>query len=134
MTPLIASFIWLFLTGLGVVAAMHTEMSRSRSMHDGFHVHSTPVLSAYTIFLSLSGMAMRLALHAVTDFQCALTMDIFITKTHWISACLLILYALACFEQMLQGLEAALKHAILALIQKPKRYVFAHPKTIYGSY
>ena len=35
---------------------------------------------------------------------------------------------------MLQGLEAALKHTILALIRKPKRYVFAHPKTIYGSY
>ena len=137
MTPLIASSIWVFLIGLGVLAAMHTEMPRSRSMHAGFHVHSTPVLSAYTIFLSLSGMAMRLALHAVTDFQCALTMVIlytFTTKTHWISACLLIVYALACFEQMLQGLEAALKHAILALIQKPKRYVFAHPKTIYGSY
>ena len=110
MTPLIASSIWLFLTGLGVVTAMDTEMSRSRSMHAGFHVHSTPALSAYTIFLSLSGMAMRLALHAVTDFHCALTMVITyisITKTHWISACLLILYALACFKQMLQALEAA---------------------------
>ncbi len=104
-------------------------------MHAGFHVHSPSVLSAYTIFLSLSGMATRLALHAVTDFQCALTMVItyiFITKTHWISASLLILYALAWLEQMLQGLEAALKHAIIALIQKLKRYVFAHPKTIYG--
>ncbi len=80
---------------------------------------------------------MRLALHTVTDFHCALTTVIaciFIAKTHWISACLLTLYAPTCFEQLLQGLEAAIKHTILALIRKPKRYVFAHPKTVHGSY
>ena len=132
-------------------------------MHASFHVHSPSVLSAYTIFLSLKGgqrgprhelflfqlykkftikkEKTKRAWHGnetgfacYHDFQCALTMVItyiFITKTHWISACL---HALACFEQMLQGLEAVLKHAILALMQKPKRYMFAHPKTIYGSY
>jgi len=137
MMPLIAASIWLFLTGLGVVAAMHTEMSMARSMHAGFRVHSPPLLTGYTILSSLSSMAMRLALHTVTDIHCALTMVIaciFIAKTHWISACLLALYAPACFEQMLQGLEAALKHTILALIRKPKRHVFAHPQTRYGSY
>ncbi len=137
MMPLIAASIWLFLTGLGVVAAMHTEISVARSMHAGCHVHSPPLLTGCTIFLSLSGMAMRLALHTVTDVHCAFTMVIaciFIAKTIWISACLLTLYAPACFEQMLQGLEAALKHTVLAFIRKPKRYVFTHPKTKYGSY
>ncbi len=137
MMPLIAASIWLSLTGIGVVVAMHTKLSMAKSMHAGFHVHSPPLLAGYTIFLSLFGMAMRLALHAVTDLHCALTMVIaytFIRNTHWISACLLTLYAPACFEQILQGFEAALKHTILALIRKPKRYVFAHPKTRYGSY
>ena len=108
-----------------------------KGMHAGFHVHSPPLLTGYTIFVSLSGMAVRLTLHVVTDFHCALTTVIacsLIAKTHWMSACLLTLYAPACFEHMLQGLEAALTHTILALIRKPKRYVFAHPKNIYGSY
>ena len=55
-------------------------------------------------------------------------------KTYWMSACLLTLYAPALFEHVLQGLEAALTHTILALIRKPRRYVFAHPKNICGSY
>ena len=137
MIPLIAASIWLSLAGLGVVAAMHTKLSMAKSMHAGFHVHSPPWLTMHTIFLSLFGIAMRLALHAVTDVHCALTMVIAcicIAKIHWISACLLTLYAPACFQQMLQGLEAALQHAILALIRKPKRHVFAHPKTRYGSF
>lgn len=137
MMPLVASSIWLFLTGLSVLAAMHTETPMHKGMQAGFHVHSPPLLTGYTILVSLSGMALRLTLHVVTDFHCALATVIacsFIAKTHWMSACLLTLYAPSCFEHMLQGLEAALTHAILALIRKPKRYVFAHPKNIYGSY
>ena len=41
MMPLIASSIWLFLTGLGVVAAMHTEMSMDTSM-DAFMCTAHP--------------------------------------------------------------------------------------------
>ena len=61
--PLIASSIWLFLTGLGVLAAMHTEMPMHKGMQADFHVHSPPLLTKYTIIVSLSGMAMRLTLH-----------------------------------------------------------------------
>lgn len=116
MMPLIASSIWLFLTGLGGLAAMHTEVPMHKGMQADFHVHSPPLLTGYTIIVSLSSMAMRLTLHVVTDFHCALTTVIacsFIAKTHWISACLLTLYAPACFGHMLQGLEAALTHTIL---------------------
>ena len=74
---------------------------------------------------------MRLTLHAVTNLHCTLTMVIAFTNTHWISACVLTLYAPACFGQILQGFEAALKHTIPALIQKPKRFVFAYR---YSSY
>lgn len=109
----------------------------AKIMHAGFHVHNPPLPIMYTIFLSLFGIAMRLALHIATNLHCALTMAIayiFVAETHWISACLLTLFAPAFGEQLLQGLEAALKHAILALVKKPKRNMFAHPNTRYGPY
>ncbi len=120
MMPLIAASIWLFLTRFCVVAAMHTEMPMHRSW---LSCAQSPLLTGYTIFLSLSGLAMRLTLHVVTDLHCALTTIIaciFIAKTHWISACLLTLYAPAGFEQMLQGLEAALKHMTLKTCSHPE--------------
>ncbi len=54
MMPLIAVSIWLFLTGLGVVAAMHTEMSMNRSMHagDACMLHEHSVLTFHKILTS----------------------------------------------------------------------------------
>jgi hypothetical protein len=61
------SCIWLSMAVLGVVVTMHIELSMAKSMHAGFGVHSPPLLAGHAIFLSLFGMAMRLALHAVAN-------------------------------------------------------------------
>ncbi len=82
-------------------------------------------------------MTARLTIFILTQVHCMLTVIAaysFLAQPHWVSACLVLLYAPKAKDRLTMKLTHVIQHAIQSSVKKPKQPKFAHPRIRKGTY
>ena len=135
LLPILTTSAWLSLSMLATAMSIYAETSRTQQSSN-FVQHHLP-LQAFAILVSVLCMMSTLTMFVLTQLHCMLTLATaysFLTHSHWISACLMMICSPQGMQQLLAGLTQAKEHAIQSVVKHPKQPKFAHPNIRHGRY
>ena len=135
LMPLLTTSTWLFISMYATAVSIHTAVSENRQPSKC--VHSPRVLQTCVILVSLLSATANLTMFILTQVHCMLTLAAaysFLTQPHWISACLIMLYAPEAIEKLTTRLTYVIEYAIQSLVKNLKQFKFAHPRIRNGTY
>ena len=132
LLPTLATSAWLSLSVLATAMSIHAETSRPSKC-----VPSPQVVQTCVILVSLSSIAANITMFILTQVHCMLTVAFacsFFAQPHWITACLIMLYAPKAINQLTTRLAHDIQYAIQSLAKNPKQFKFPHPIIQNGTY
>ena len=112
----------------------HTTMSEIRQPSKC--VQSPRVMQACVILILLLSMTTRLTIFIFTHVHCMLLLTAacsFLAQPHWVSACLILLYAPKAVNKLTIKLTYTLHYVIQSLVRPLKKPKFAHPRIRNGT-
>ncbi len=135
LLPLLTISTWLSISMYATAVSMHTTVSENRQPSKC--VQSPRVMQTCVILVSLLSITASLTMFIFTQVHCMLTLTAaysFLAQPHWISACLILLYAPKAIDKLTIRLTHVIEYAIQSLVKDPKKLKFAHPRIRNGTY
>jgi len=132
LLPTLATSAWLSLSVLATAMSIHAETSRPSK-----YVPSPQVMQTCVILVSLLSIAANVTMFILTQVHCMLTVAAacsFLAQPHWITACVIMIYAPKAINQLTVRLAHVIQYAIQSLVKNPKQSKFPHPSIQNGTY